>query len=207
MEGPNHKHPGLDRPGNELDRMLDAALAKFAAVEPRAGLEDRVLANLRAERANKLHPAWWTWGIAAAAVAILLAVLMALPWRANRPTPPVAGEHHPSHAPQGSQKPGTQVASSGPERPTRPRNPDAAPKKIRRVPRFVHQPKLDQFPSPQPLSEQEKILANYVAKYPEHAVLIARARTEQLRLDELEEMLEGNGRGDSDDRNHDASGR
>ena len=36
-------------------------------------------------------------------------------------------------------------------------------------------PKLDQFPSPQPLSEQEKILTNYVAQYPEHAVLIARA--------------------------------
>jgi hypothetical protein len=45
---------------------------------------------------------------------------------------------------------------------------------------------LDQFPSPQPLSEQEKILANYVAKYPEHAALIAEARMEALRRDEEE---------------------
>ena len=49
-------------------------------------------------------------------------------------------------------------------------------------------PKLDQFPSPQPLSEQEKLLQSYVAKYPEQAVLIARARTEALRQDQLEEM-------------------
>jgi hypothetical protein len=49
-------------------------------------------------------------------------------------------------------------------------------------------PKLGQFPSPQPLSEQEKILQNYVAKYPEQAVLVARARSEELRRDQLEEM-------------------
>jgi hypothetical protein len=49
-------------------------------------------------------------------------------------------------------------------------------------------PKLDQFPSPQPLSEQEKLLENYVAKYPERAVLLARARFEALQRDQLEEM-------------------
>ena len=52
-------------------------------------------------------------------------------------------------------------------------------------------PKLDQFPSPQPLSEQEKILESYVANYPEHAALIARARAEELRRDAAEEMGSG----------------
>jgi hypothetical protein len=47
-------------------------------------------------------------------------------------------------------------------------------------------PKLDQFPSPQPLTEQERILASYVALDPEHAALIAEARTEAL-LREAEE--------------------
>ena len=51
-------------------------------------------------------------------------------------------------------------------------------------------PKLEQFPSPQPLSEQEKILARYVNTYPEHAALIAQARTEELRRDSAEEMGE-----------------
>ena len=42
-------------------------------------------------------------------------------------------------------------------------------------------PKLDVFPSPLPLSEQEKILASYVAGYPEHAALVAEARMDALR--------------------------
>jgi hypothetical protein len=36
--------------GDDLDRLLDAALAKYAQVEPRSGLENRVLATLHAER-------------------------------------------------------------------------------------------------------------------------------------------------------------
>ncbi len=39
-------------------------------------------------------------------------------------------------------------------------------------------PKLDQFPSPQPLSEQELALANYATTFPEEAVLIATAQEE-----------------------------
>ena len=50
-------------------------------------------------------------------------------------------------------------------------------------------PRMPEFPSPAPLTEQEKILAQYVAKYPEHAALIAEARTEELHRDE-EEMAE-----------------
>jgi hypothetical protein len=38
------------------------------------------------------------------------------------------------------------------------------------------------------LSEQEKILMKYVARYPEQAVLVARAASEALRRDQLEEM-------------------
>ena len=51
-------------------------------------------------------------------------------------------------------------------------------------------PKLDQFPSPQPLSEQEQILMSYVAKYPEKAALIAQARAEALQRDREEELAE-----------------
>jgi len=51
-------------------------------------------------------------------------------------------------------------------------------------------PKLEQFPSPQPLSEQEQILMSYVAKYPEKAALIAQARAEALQRDREEELAE-----------------
>jgi len=42
-------------------------------------------------------------------------------------------------------------------------------------------PKLDVFPSPLPLSEQEKILASYVAQDPWRAALVAEARMDDLR--------------------------
>ncbi len=49
-------------------------------------------------------------------------------------------------------------------------------------------PKLDQFPSPQPLSEQERILAGYVENFPERAALVAKMQSEDLRRERLEEM-------------------
>ena len=44
-----------------LDRELDAALAQYGAGEPRAGLEQRVLTNLRAERKKIASRTWWRW--------------------------------------------------------------------------------------------------------------------------------------------------
>jgi hypothetical protein len=49
-------------------------------------------------------------------------------------------------------------------------------------------PKLDQFPSPQPLSEQEKLLASYVAVYPKQAALLAKLRTEELERERIEQQ-------------------
>jgi hypothetical protein len=56
---------------------------------------------------------------------------------------------------------------------------------------------LDHFPSPRPLSEQEKILQDYVARYPGHAALIAQARAEALRQDLAEEMKDASATKDS----------
>jgi hypothetical protein len=58
---------------------------------------------------------------------------------------------------------------------------------VTRDPATVSTPKLAQFPSPQPLSEQERILASYVAKYPEQAALVAQARAQALQQDREEE--------------------
>jgi hypothetical protein len=66
-----------------------------------------------------------------------------------------------------------------------------------RVPVVAADPRLEQFPSPQPLSDQEKILMSYVTEYPEHATLIAQARAEVLRREAAEESVTGK----NDDRN------
>ena len=47
-------------------------------------------------------------------------------------------------------------------------------------------PRLDQFPSPRPLSEQEILLARFVEQFPREAAMIATAQTRLLAQEENE---------------------
>ena len=171
----NHEDIGRDR--DDLDRTLDAAIGKYASVEPRGGLEERILANLRAASTRSAQPAWWNWGFAV--LAAVLAIAAMLVWRWNQPMQtPLA--IHPSTLEQAP------VASELAHRGGNP----APPTQLlpRRTPRpqpeqklVAANPKLDVFPSPLPLSEQEEILASYVSQYPKHAALVAEARMDDLR--------------------------
>jgi hypothetical protein len=175
---------------NALDHELNVALAKFTAVEPRTGLEDRVLANLRVQQAHGTGQSWWRWPVMAAlAAAILVSLSIAL--RSER-----GMRSSTAHSPATTQNAGTRTANNvANNKGSRPILPHEAGfrKRIKPVghPAAVVAlaPKLNQFPSPQPMSEQEIMLARYVANYPEHAALIARARTEELRRDSIEETL------------------
>lgn len=71
-----------------VDRLLNEALAPHE-VEPRAGLEQRILANLRAQPEPR---PWWRWMWAPAAVAaVVLLVIVLRPTRPSQPaTPPVS---------------------------------------------------------------------------------------------------------------------
>jgi hypothetical protein len=184
--GANDQEQG--RQDHELDRALDAALATYAAVEPRAGLEDRIFANLRAEQARAVGRAWWRWPVTAIAVALVV-VALGLVWKSVKTSHPVA-KHPPAVIESGKQT-GTQAQNRDPNS-ARPPVRTPIRRAVRHQPRAeavaASNPKLDQFPSPQPLSEQEKLLETYVAKFPERAVLLARARQEALRRDQLEEM-------------------
>lgn len=185
MEEPNQKRgsDGYDQAGDELESVLDAALGRYTAVEPRAGLEQRVLANLRAERIRVAEHAWWRWRWAGA-LATIVAVAVALAWKSGKPSPPLVANSA-SVTIKSPVTVGTHVASVDGDAPRphghsvryTPRRPLQAQSAAAAIPR------LDVFPSPQPLSEQEKIMASYLAEYPEHAALIARARMDALRRD------------------------
>ena len=169
----------LNDPEDELDRVLNAVLATYGRIEAREGLELRILANLRAQD-SRPHSQWWGWGLAAAVLAI---VIVTIAWRfgghtrsftASRPAVPQtsverAAQRNPSDRIRGNTAPVRIHAT----RKTAPGNPN---------------PKLDQFPSPRPMSEQERILAMYINQDPKHAALIAEARMEALRQDEAEKM-------------------
>jgi hypothetical protein len=195
MEEHDHKQvTARQDAGDDLDRLLDAALAKYAQVEPRAALENRVLATLHVEGSRVPQRAWWRWSVAGA-VAVVVVVVVVLAWRSGkfhgreiaiRPSVSV-----PALSATGVELP---VSGVGPEGGKNDGHPPA-PGLPKHVMHRAHttavasaNPKLDQFPSPQPLSEQEELLENYVAKFPERAVLLARARLEALQRDQLDEM-------------------
>jgi hypothetical protein len=178
-----------DAIGRDFDRDLDAALAKYAAVEPRAGLEERILANLRAEGTRVPDRAWWRWSVIAAVAAVVV-VTLALAWRSGKPSHPVIASH-PSTATQGTKEQATQAESNGGSNQVRPPAPNA-PRKItapRTNPAVVASaaPKLDQFPSPQPPSEQDLAIRRYVSDFPQEATLIAQAQ-EQYQKEVRQQM-------------------
>ena len=174
-------HDDTRRESDELDRTIDAALAKYASAEARDGLEERIMANLRTADAQSAQHTWQHWGFTVALAALLI-VAVAVVWRWNQATVPPVAIHPPllKNAPPdlaNRDKNSAPPRRSMPHRRTR-RSPERAI--------VVPGPKLDVFPSPLPLSEQEKILASYIAQDPGHAAVVAEARMDDLRH-EMEE--------------------
>jgi hypothetical protein len=149
------------------DEWLESALRKQGDIEPRPGLENRILAVLEAER-KRVPQSLRNWRPAWLALAIAAVVLTILTLR--RPVPKAIIAAHPPITSPAALPPNTTPAS-----PTITRTRHAH---ARRTPKI---PRLDQFPAPQPLTEQEQILAQYVQRYPQSARLLARARTALLR--------------------------
>jgi hypothetical protein len=185
-----------------LDREIDAALARYSN-EPRPGLEDRVLANLRTDRERTSVHNWWQWA-AASSLATLLLVASIIFLRSNQTSqhyaagpsqttrdnasnriPPAAG-------PQSALETPTLRSSSQRKKPQT--------RGSRHASALAAGPKLDQFPSPRPLTEQEKILKRYISNFPEEAILIARARAAEAQREDFGKDSDGsisNGEEDS----------
>lgn len=179
MQQQNEKGSGQNSPDDELDRLLDAALNQYGAVQPREGLESRILARLRSQSAEPARRAWWRWFTAAATVAAL-AVIISM---ASRP--------HAKPQPSVAQHPSVRLPAPNLAAPSEPRPAMQRPKRRWHAARDTQVaqalPKLDQFPSPQPLSEQEKLLARYVAVYPKQAALLAKLRSEESERERIED--------------------
>jgi hypothetical protein len=172
----SHGEEGQDA----LDSLLNRALAKYSAAEPRPGLEERILAGLRTAPKDSATPAWRRWFLVPAAATVVIAI--ALWWQFALP----------SHTPTANLPPVTQSNAPALNVPvSKVEQQDAHVETLRRtaqsvVPKThrkgtaysVTHPKLEQFPSPQPLSEQELALAKYASAYPQEAALIATAQVE-----------------------------
>ena len=170
----------------EVEQWLDSALGQYGKVEPRTGLESRVLTNLQSER-NRIAARrgwWWEAGAVAVAAAIVAAVWVGVRSIPRIPTRTVetstvthqvnAGASRPSiRRSQVDRRPNEPIRSRPEKRLSRDTTQDKAPK-------------LEQFPSPSPMNEQEKMLARYVREFPQRAALVARAQTELQKRDQRE---------------------
>ena len=166
-----------------LDEWLDKALQQYGNAEPGIGLENRILANL--EAAGKRAHRGYGWLLAGASVAVLVMATGNEIWRQalhpRRDAPALAARQNavkevsPAMAPQ--TKP---VARS---RRSRPRRRAFAGSQVA----STNTPRLGQFPSPLPLSQQELSMASYAEHFPKEALLIVqqqRVFEEETRLAE-----------------------
>lgn len=161
--GPNDK--------DQFDDLLDRALKRYGTVKPRVGLEGRVLANLAcADRQLGLGSRWMAWGLPIAGTACIAVMLLFL-----MRTPHSQEQLVAVHAPRASVQTGAQNAAT------------AAHKTHRSlVRRSMLQPELanvgrrpSEFPSPHPLTEQERLLKVYVNNFPQEAALVAHEQAER----------------------------
>jgi hypothetical protein len=160
---------------------LDAAMKQYGEAEPRPGLENRVLANLHAEQSRLSSRPWWWRPLAAfAMVAILGAGTLFVRRKPDVPATPIATQ--PSVA-TGDTQTELPVASSI-RRHAVLKSPFRA-RVSKHISHLSSVPRLEQFPAPAPLSEQEEMLARYVREHRQEATMVAKARAELLKTELL----------------------
>jgi hypothetical protein len=184
------EHGAEDIGNNAFNRQLDAALAKLAVAEPRAGLEERILVNLRTAPVRSPQIAWWMWPVFAAAV-IVMTIGASLLWKPITPvnnmqtrTAPVMKPEAPQHTEVAEAK----NAAANSTQPTSIPSSRIEQHVLRKQATVtVKPPKLDQFPSPEPLSKEELALVKYVKQFPQDATLIAQAQEQYAK--EIEKKM------------------
>ena len=138
-----------------VDELLDASLRHYQSEEPRAGLEGRILANVQSAE-GRARRARWAWvAVSTAMIAVMVSVLLLRSPR-DRDEQVTASTCQPEVMRSVAPKIVTPAPPVVPtKRATRACRPPARPKRP------------EQFPTPAPLSEQEKLLLLYVNRVSE----------------------------------------
>jgi hypothetical protein len=172
--------------GDNLDRILDEGLATYSSREPWPGLEERVLSRV-ASAAEAKRRRIWRWVFLAIPAAACLLVALSVDWR----KPEVGLVQVPN-----------QVAKVRSEPPVRqdPPAPAPLPRVQKRVPvkKIVPAPsqiaKRDLFPTPVPLSREERALISLALVSPMEAPPVFGESTpiqvEPIQIEPLE--IDGN---------------
>lgn len=153
----------------QLDELLDSVLSQYSAMEPRPGLETRIMALIAesgSARSRRVVLRWlWTGAAATALAAIVVFGFFARPAMRTQPSPNSARtQPGPSVSPAPTAKATPERIQSRHIRTAQ--RTSAAVRKVSRV--EVRQPV---FPTPVPLSEQEILLLRYLSRTPRQELL------------------------------------
>ena len=152
----------------QIDEMLDSLLANYSSAEPRPGLETRILANLR--EAEETPQGWWSfkwlWAGVVTAAIVMAAVLINGRHRIEPPTHVIV-KTSPA-VPQPEIQPHASIARQETARIHR-HKPLASTRPLNGTLALSQRPAV--FPTPTPLSEQEKLLLSYLAGTPREEVI------------------------------------
>ena len=160
---------------NDADTWLDHALAEYAQAEPRPGFEGRVFARMQSEQEQFHRKSGWRLALAFGAAAMFM---LALLWLGQPKARRISGTQITKVAPDTSK---SAEAFKQDERIAQ----QIVPRHTRRPVR-VASPRQQQFPAPMPLTDQERMLEQYVRDFPQNAALMARVQTDLQKLNELE---------------------
>jgi hypothetical protein len=144
-----------------LDEMLDSLLASYSTAEPRPGMETRILASVRERQKFRRLGFTWLWASAGTAAAVLIVIALLFNHSATLPKPPVtAGTISAPHI----------DSTTAPSNVTMhaPRKTPAPPVQERAVEADVRQ---EVFPTPVPMSDQERLLLQYLRATPRAEVI------------------------------------
>jgi len=152
---------------DQLDDLLESALKHYASAEPRAGLEGRVLARMRAE--SVIAPRKWIWAAAFVACACMLAAI-AVGWQ-HHSRKPVGIAVQKTQVPPRIDRREEIVAVVPRTRPVHETQTRGKKNSTREIAKAA--PRLSQFPSRRPLTQEELVILEYARRFPDEAVLVA----------------------------------
>lgn len=178
----------MESRADRLDQWLDTALRECGSVEPRPGLEGRILANLASQATAPTVQTrrWWIW--AGVAIVVGLALWLDLNSRPQKTRSSVAVDARKT-VPRTAQD---QVQSETIS-PVATVTPQARHRGHSiKTTELGSTPRQDQFPSLRPLSKQEQLLLRYAREFPKEAIEMAQAQASAEAQREREELATEN---------------
>lgn len=171
-----------DKKEKLLDELLDFALNEYSRAEPRSGLENRILATLSSKAQQESRWSWNRWQLWTAAAAVACVVVAVLAINHKQHSAPLV-------------VPGQTIAKSTASNSVATVSQTESAPQVRKITRRKQQRllagtpapviaavKQPVFPSPSPLSDQERLLFAYLKRTP-YQELVQNSKPDEPKLE------------------------